>query len=188
MNSRRPGTAGGPWNGWKKTTSKLLERLNVHLYTRCYGFPSFLVPFSTQKWYIWLFGTGNSKKHDAGWLFNAEKSHSSAAFVFFTANKWKCIAVCGSFPLKNGKTLCLSVLGFVGAVMKGVIGEPGEKNPGARGNSKSHGCFDIENCSVSRTGSAYSNEAFKGTGNACSLLNYKTNVNHENCWFCLPGA
>jgi len=119
MNSRQPGTAGGPWNGWKKTTSKLLERLNVHLYTRCYGFPSFLVPFSTQKWYIWL--------------FNAEKSHCSAAFVFFTANKWKCIAVCGSFPLKNGKKLCLSVLWFVGAVMKGVIGEPGEKNPGTSG-------------------------------------------------------
>jgi hypothetical protein len=35
---------------------------------------------------------------------------------------------------------------------------------------KAMGGFDIENFGVSRTGSAYSNEAFKGTGNACSLL------------------
>jgi hypothetical protein len=46
---------------------------------------------------------GKSKKHDAGWLFDAEKSHSSAAFVFFTANKWKCNGVWGTFPVEKWK-------------------------------------------------------------------------------------
>jgi len=83
---------------------------------------------SSKTWYKWLFGTGKSKKHDAGGLFDAEKSHGSAAFVFFTANKWKCIAVCRSFALKDRKTLSLSVLWYAGAVMKGVNRKSGGKN------------------------------------------------------------
>ncbi|MCX6578840.1 MAG: hypothetical protein NT166_01490 [Candidatus Aminicenantes bacterium] len=46
-----------------------------------------------KKYSAWLPGTKKPGKHDAGWHFVADKSHGSAAFVFFTANKWKCNGV-----------------------------------------------------------------------------------------------